>query len=360
MSDRPRGSPARPSYARLTGLYLASSRSRFIRRTVRLSCRSPRASASVSRTIIADRPRRRSRHTRPAGTSRHDSRLRRRSARPCRCEDARQYRPAAQAGRNRRASVEPEIPACATITQWRPIITLWPICTRLSILVPSPITVSRCAPRSIVRVGADLDIVLDDDAADLRHFEVPSRPHGEAETVLSDPHAGMDDDAVADQRNCTDACGPTEQLRPMRTSGPITALGPILVPVADFRARTDDRAGIDHDAIFERASAWTLAPGDMPLAPNIDSGLHRGRKKRGENDGHARVADRRFEARSSLTAPEPHGAAARSKPTRASPPAHLCAGDGQRRRGLPAAPPPAAQPAGCAAPHPRPPARARR
>src|SRR5690349_6823179 len=28
------------------------------------------------------------------------------------------------------------------------------------------------------RIGPDLDVVLDDDAADLRHFEVPARPHG--------------------------------------------------------------------------------------------------------------------------------------------------------------------------------------
>ena len=49
------------------------------------------------------------------------------------------------------------------------------------------------------RVGADLDVVLDDDAADLRNFEVPLRPHGEAETVLADAHARMEDHAVADE-----------------------------------------------------------------------------------------------------------------------------------------------------------------
>ena len=92
------------------------------------------------------------------------------------------------------------MPTWATITQWRPMTTLWAICTRLSILVPSPITVSRLAPRSIVRVGADLDVVLDDDAADLRHLEVPLRPHGEAEAVLPDAHARMQDHAVADKR----------------------------------------------------------------------------------------------------------------------------------------------------------------
>ena len=87
-------------------------------------------------------------------------------------------RPARPSRRNPPIVTLPEMPICATITQCRPIATLWAIWTRLSILVPSPITVSRLAPRSIVRVGADLDIVLDDDAADLRHLDVACRPHG--------------------------------------------------------------------------------------------------------------------------------------------------------------------------------------
>ena len=49
-------------------------------------------------------------------------------------------------------------------------------------------------------IGADLDVVLDDDPADLRHFQVAARAHCEAEAVLPDAHAGMDNDAVADQR----------------------------------------------------------------------------------------------------------------------------------------------------------------
>ena len=49
-------------------------------------------------------------------------------------------------------------------------------------------------------VGADLHVVLDDDPADLRHLEVALGAHGEAEPVLADPHAGMQDDPVADQR----------------------------------------------------------------------------------------------------------------------------------------------------------------
>jgi hypothetical protein len=48
--------------------------------------------------------------------------------------------------------------------------------------------------------GADLNVVLNDYAADLRHFEMSSRPKGESEAVLSDMGAGMNDHSVADQR----------------------------------------------------------------------------------------------------------------------------------------------------------------
>src|SRR5271166_550233 len=46
---------------------------------------------------------------------------------------------------------------------------------------------------------ADFDVVLNDDPADLRHLEMPARPQSEAEPVLADVRAGMDDDAVADE-----------------------------------------------------------------------------------------------------------------------------------------------------------------
>src|SRR5689334_23209883 len=48
-------------------------------------------------------------------------------------------------------------------------------------------------------VGANLHVVLDDHAADLRHLEVALAAHGEAKAVLADPHAGMQDHPVADQ-----------------------------------------------------------------------------------------------------------------------------------------------------------------
>jgi len=46
--------------------------------------------------------------------------------------------------------VLPAIPACPAIRQRAPMRQLCPICTRLSIFVPGPITVSSTLPRSMV------------------------------------------------------------------------------------------------------------------------------------------------------------------------------------------------------------------
>ena len=57
-----------------------------------------------------------------------------------------------------------------------PIVTEWPICTRLSILVPRPIRVS-CERRAVDRgERADLDVVLDHHDPDLRDLVVAARP----------------------------------------------------------------------------------------------------------------------------------------------------------------------------------------
>ena len=87
----------------------------------------------------------------------------------------------------------------------------------------------RVAARAAVDggVGADLDVVLDDDAPDLRHLQVPLRPHGEAEAVLADAHARMEDDPVADEGVGNGHVG-----------------GDRAVP-SDLHLRADDRMGAD-------------------------------------------------------------------------------------------------------------------
>jgi UDP-3-O-[3-hydroxymyristoyl] glucosamine N-acyltransferase len=98
--------------------------------------------------------------------------------------------------------VEPEMPTPETITQWRPIRFGFAMGAGGHIKVPQ---VGRVIIQDDVEIGANTTIDRGAsrdtvDAADLRHLDVAARAHGEAEPVLADPGAGMDDDAVADQR----------------------------------------------------------------------------------------------------------------------------------------------------------------
>ena len=99
--------------------------------------------------------------------------------------------------------------------------------------------------------GADLDVVLNDDAADLRHFEMPPRPEGEPEAVLADMRAGVNDHPVADQRRgdrrrgADGAVAPDAHLRTDHRIGADDRAG------ADLRATADHGAGVDDDACFE-------------------------------------------------------------------------------------------------------------
>ena len=61
------------------------------------------------------------------------------------------------------------MPTCETIRQFLPMETLCPICTRLSILVPSPMIVSRVAP---VIVGGNSAVVLASEASPLAAIEL--------------------------------------------------------------------------------------------------------------------------------------------------------------------------------------------
>src|SRR4051812_42986307 len=59
----------------------------------------------------------------------------------------------------------------------------------------------RVVPGAAVdrRVGADIDIIADDDAPELRDLDRPVRIGSEAEPGLTDAHAGMQHDTGADQ-----------------------------------------------------------------------------------------------------------------------------------------------------------------
>ena len=98
--------------------------------------------------------------------------------------------------------------------------------------------------------GADLDVVLDDDAAGLRNLLLRGI-FGVAETVLADAAAGMDDDAIADQRMRDRAAGADPAVAADRDVGTDDGVCGDDAARADFRARSDDGAGIDRDFAFE-------------------------------------------------------------------------------------------------------------
>src|SRR3989344_2892768 len=126
----------------------------------------------------------------------------------------------------------PEMPVWAAMTQFRPTRTLWAICTRLSILVFSPIAVSSNAPRSIVVLAP---------------METPSwmitrpswgmsiRPFGPA--VAPKPGSPMRaPDRIFTRSpiraNPMVTLGAMSQSRPMATPRPICAAGPTTTPGA--------------------------------------------------------------------------------------------------------------------------------
>src|SRR5690606_36662653 len=69
------------------------------------------------------------------------------------------------------------------------------------IIYLGPLADHRIGKRAAIDrgVGADLDVVLDDDAAELGHLVEAGAARHVAEAVLADAHAGMDDDAVAEK-----------------------------------------------------------------------------------------------------------------------------------------------------------------
>src|SRR5262245_43449364 len=99
-------------------------------------------------------------------------------------------------------------------------------------------------------IGADLDVVLDDHTPDLRDLVGSARPAHKPEAVLSDGAAGVDDDAVADQR--MHDRGP----RPDRAIAPDAYMGADRGPRADHGAAADLCAWPDHGSRVDRHAVF--------------------------------------------------------------------------------------------------------
>ena len=140
----------------------------------------------------------------------------------------------------------PEIPTLPHTIQLSPMVTLWPICTWLSILVPRPIRVDLERGAVDGGAGADFHVVADHDIAERmdprqRHVGREGRRRHqvgrEAETVGADHRIGMHDHPVADRAAVADAHAGMEQpCAPIVTSAPIVTCGMIAVP-APMRLR---------------------------------------------------------------------------------------------------------------------------
>ncbi len=120
---------------------------------------------------------------------------------------------------------------------------------------------------------ADLDVVLNDDSPDLRHFEMSPRAEGEAKSVLPDMSARVNDHAIPNQRR---------DDRRRRADG---AVAPDPHVGTNDGVRADDRARADLGAApitapgstttpdSSRAAGWTKAAGETPVSLKIGPGL---------------------------------------------------------------------------------------
>src|SRR5262249_33530324 len=92
--------------------------------------------------------------------------------------------------------------------------------------------------------GADLDVVLNDDAPDLRNLKMPACPHQKAEPVLPDAAARMDDHPVSDQRVRDRRPGPDVAVASDANARPHNHVGCYPGPGSDLGVGSNDGAGV--------------------------------------------------------------------------------------------------------------------
>ena len=139
--------------------------------------------------------------------------------------------------------------------------------------------------------GADLDMVLDQDAAGLRHLEMAfGAEEDEAVAVLPDAAAGMDQDVVADQRELDRGAGADIAVPADLDVGADHGAGADHRAGADLDPRADHGERIDDHAVFQmgrrvddgrRRDAVIVEPGlraqriGVPFARELDEGAER-------------------------------------------------------------------------------------
>src|SRR6185437_2253611 len=111
--------------------------------------------------------------------------------------------------------------------------------------------------------GADFDIVLNNDAADLRDLQMAAAAHHEAEAVLPDLAARMDDDAIADQRVADDGSRADRAVAPDPHLSSDHCGGADDGAAADLGARPDHRARLDRDAALQPRGRVHMGAGGL-------------------------------------------------------------------------------------------------
>src|SRR6185437_7331513 len=95
-------------------------------------------------------------------------------------------------------------------------------------------------------VGADLHVILDDDAAELRHFDEALGIHGKAEAVLAQAHARVEPDARADEAVADADIGADAHVVAQHAARAYHGVG------ADMAAPADLGPGADHGMRLDR------------------------------------------------------------------------------------------------------------
>src|SRR5262249_7856915 len=115
-------------------------------------------------------------------------------------------------------------------------------------------------------IGANLDIVLDDHAADLRHLYVSGLARQIAEAVLTDARARVNDDAVTDERMLDRRSGANRAIAPNTNVRADHGIRADKGAAADLRSGTNHCARIGDDAVLEPRLGVHGGAGGNPFA----------------------------------------------------------------------------------------------
>ena len=106
-------------------------------------------------------------------------------------------------------------------------------------------------------VGADFDIIADNHTPQLRDLDMAARARGKAEAVLTDAHAGIERDAVADQAMADGDVGRDHTVAADHDAGADDRI------MTDLRAGADFRTGLDHGVMTNRHFLSSTAEGSI-------------------------------------------------------------------------------------------------